>query len=111
MLNKKSPQQTATNRIGANEMNQDKYRTLLDSMQRDSHVKCVLRHLLDYGSISSLEAFAEYSNTRLSATIYILKHTYGGPIVSVMEHSTNRYGHKIAYARYELGEENDTVVS
>lgn len=91
---------------GAIIKNQDKYRALLNSMQRETHVKRVLRHLLDYGSITSIEAFAEYGCTRLSATIYTLKHTHNVPIVALTEHSKNRYGHNISYARYTL-KEND----
>ena len=37
----------------------------------------ILRHLVDYGHITSWEGFVEYGITRLSAIIYNLKHIDG----------------------------------
>ena len=37
----------------------------------------ILRHLKDYGHITSWESFSEYGITRLSAIIYNLKHIDG----------------------------------
>lgn len=66
-----------------------------------SHKQRVLNHLLEKGSITSWEAIKEYGNTRLSGTIYILKHE-GHDIVSISESAINRYGEKVYYTRYVL---------
>ena len=34
----------------------------------------VLSHMIDYGSITSIEAFSDYKITRISAVIFDLKH-------------------------------------
>lgn len=63
----------------------------------------VLRHLRDFGSITSWEAIQQYGNTRLSATIYTLRHRYGYLIEGEMETFVNRYGYTSQFARYTLG--------
>lgn len=42
-------------------------------MARETHKSRLLQYLKNYGSITSLEAIRDLGNTRLSATIYILK--------------------------------------
>lgn len=64
----------------------------------------ILRHLKDYGSITSLEAMQEYGIMRLASRISELKNM-GYTIVSVSEAGKNRYGEKTSYARYLLKEE------
>lgn len=64
----------------------------------------ILRHLRDHGSITSLEAFAEYGITRLSARIFDLRHD-GHKILSFVETAKNRYGEPVRYYRYMLDEE------
>lgn len=76
-------------------------------MKKETHVDRVLRYLKDFGSITSLDAIREFGNTRLSATIYILRHDYNLPIKSKMEVSKNRYGEKTEYARYYIDEKDD----
>ena len=61
----------------------------------------VLRHLQDYGSITPVEAMAEYGIMRLGARIWDLKHD-GHNIVTERETSVNRYGERTAYARYRF---------
>lgn len=61
----------------------------------------VLRHLKMFGSITSWEAIQEYGITRLSAKIYNLRNI-GYDITNKTEHTKNRYGEKVAYARYTL---------
>ena len=59
----------------------------------------ILRHLQEYGSITSWEAIQEYGCTRLSQYIYLLRKD--GYIINVqVEQSTNRYGEKVNYNRY-----------
>lgn len=66
-----------------------------------THKELVLRHLQDYGKITSFEAFTEYGITRLSATIYGLRHL-GYNIVADDLVRTNRYGKKVIFAEYKL---------
>ena len=42
-------------------------------MARETHKTRLLDYLKKYGSITSLEAIRDLGNTRLSATIYVLK--------------------------------------
>ena len=61
----------------------------------------ILRHLLDYGTITSWEAIQEYGCTRLSNYIYLLKKD-GHHITGAYEPFTNRYGEKSRFTRYRL---------
>jgi len=42
-------------------------------MTRETHVTRLLNYLKEYGSITSLEAIRDLGNTRLSASIFVLK--------------------------------------
>ena len=68
--------------------------------------KAVLKHLEEFGSITSWEAIKEYGATRLSAIIYNLRHKYGLDIVSEIVDFTDRYGNKSNFAKYVLKKEN-----
>lgn len=61
----------------------------------------VLRHLKEFGNITSWQAFREYSITRLSALIYDLRKD-GYEIISFIETHINRYDESTHYARYVL---------
>lgn len=61
----------------------------------------IMRHLEDYGSITSLEAVTEYGIMRLASRISDLK-KMGAPIEKTMESAKNRYGEPTHYARYSL---------
>lgn len=61
----------------------------------------VLRHLNDYGSITSLEALNGYGIMRLGARIYDLR-SEGYPIVSEMTRSRNRFGEDVHFTTYRL---------
>lgn len=61
----------------------------------------IIRHLRDYGSISSMEAMQEYGIMRLASRISDLKKT-GIPIHSEMVSGKNRYGESTSYARYSI---------
>lgn len=65
----------------------------------------VLRHLNDYGSITSLEAMREYGIMRLASRITDLKRM-GHKITSITETSKNRYGEAVHYSKYMLAERN-----
>ena len=61
----------------------------------------VLRHLEDYGSITSLEAMHEYGIMRLASRISDLKEA-GFPITKEMVKGKNRYGEQTCFAKYTL---------
>lgn len=62
----------------------------------------VLKYIQDFGSISSMEAFTDLGNTRLSASIWLLRHEDGLEIESITETKLNRYGEKTHFSRYYL---------
>ncbi|MGN0967146.1 MAG: helix-turn-helix domain-containing protein [Candidatus Coprovivens sp.] len=64
----------------------------------------ILRHLRDYGHITSWESFVEYGITRLSAIIYNLKHLDGFEFDEEWQTRTNRYGEKTSFKKYILKE-------
>lgn len=61
----------------------------------------ILRHMEDYGSISSLEAVNEYGIMRLASRISDLKRM-GILIRKETVKGKNRYGEATSYARYSL---------
>ena len=64
----------------------------------------ILRHMKDYGSITSLEAVNEYGIMRLASRINDLK-AQGIAIVSEVKTGKNRYGEDTHFAVYKLKEE------
>lgn len=72
-------------------------------MEKETHYDRVLRHLKDYGSITSWEAIEEYGCTRLSAVIYMLRQV-GYIITSETISKKNRYGKTVHFAKYTLKE-------
>ena len=59
----------------------------------------IIRHLNDYGSITSLEAMKEYGIMRLASRISDLRRR--GYIIKVESiEGVNRYNEKTRYARY-----------
>lgn len=71
-------------------------------MEKKTQRNEVLRHLKEFGSITSWEAIQEYGATRLSAIIYDLRHYYNLEIKSERVEFTNRYGTKSSFAKYIL---------
>lgn len=66
-----------------------------------THKDRILRHLLDYGHITSMEAIMEYGCTRLSEYIRQLK-LEGYNIKSEWKKGINRYNEKTHYVMYVL---------
>ena len=66
----------------------------------------ILRHLRDYGSITSLEAITEYGILRLASRINDLKKR-GHNITSETVVGANRYQEKVHYSVYRLIEEKE----
>lgn len=61
----------------------------------------ILRHLKEYGSITTWEAITEYGCTRLSHYIYLLrKENYN--ITDEVIKGTNRYGDATHFKKYYL---------
>lgn len=62
----------------------------------------ILRHMQDYGCISSLEAMQEYGIMRLASRISDLR-GMGYDIISETQTGKNRYGETTHYSVYRLG--------
>lgn len=72
-----------------------------------TQIEMTLRHLRDYGSITTWEAIKNYGITRISDKIYNLRKK-GYNIASQDIEFTNRYGNKGKFCRYILkGDESD----
>ncbi len=59
----------------------------------------ILKHLKEFGKITSLEAIKEYGVTRLADKVYKLRKE-GFNISTEMKQFTNRYGNKAQYGIY-----------
>lgn len=67
-----------------------------------THKDRVLKYIQDVGSITSLDAIREFGNTRLSASIWLLRHEDNIDIETLFETSKNRYNENVTYARYYI---------
>ena len=73
------------------------------SKTKDTHATRLIAYLKEYGSITSLDAFKELGNTRLAATIFILKdqgYKFDTENISV----PTRWNDSATVARYTLCE-------
>jgi len=68
--------------------------------------KAVLKHLEEFGSITSWEAIKEYGATRLSAIIFNLRHKYNMNIENEWIEFTDRFGSKSRYVKYTYKRSN-----
>lgn len=59
----------------------------------------ILKHLQQFGSITSWEAIEFYGVTRLSAIIHLLRRE-GHKITSRNEKGRNRYSHPVKFTNY-----------
>ena len=62
----------------------------------------ILRHLQDYGSITSLEAIQEYGCTRLSHYIWLMRRKNNIDVKDETISTKNRYGEKVPFKKYFL---------
>lgn len=62
----------------------------------------ILRHLIDYGTITSWEAIQEYGCTRLGHYIYLLRRIENYNITDEVIKSKNRYGEHTHFKKYHL---------
>lgn len=59
----------------------------------------VYRHLQDYGSLTSWEAFMDYGITRLAAIIFLMRKK-GWRITTKFVTNKNRYNETVSFAEY-----------
>lgn len=64
----------------ANSINQQQYNRARQKMQDGTHHARLLDYLWINGQITSFECFEKLHNTRISATVYKLRHIYGVPV-------------------------------
>ena len=63
----------------------------------------ILNYMIDFGSITPMQAFMDLGCTKLATRIgELIK--YGIPIIKTTVKSKNRYGKKCVYKRYSLGD-------
>lgn len=70
-------------------------------MSRVTKQSLIKAHLISKGSITSLEAIREYSATRLSHHIYVLRQQ-GMQIDTLPIEHIDKYGNKTIYGKYIL---------
>ena len=68
----------------------------------------ILRHMEDFGTITSAEAMNDYGIMRLASRISDLRKD-GVPIRKETVTGKNRYGEHISFARYSLMESGDSA--
>lgn len=73
-----------------------------DSRKFPTQKDIVMRHLRDFGFITSFDAFKEYGITRLSAVIFNLKRDYGHDFGGDTIYYDNIYGQTKHYKKYTL---------
>lgn len=73
---------------------------------KETQCNKILEHLKTYGSISPLEAMAEYGCMRLASRISDLKRQ-GHPIIAGRGTSENRNGETVHFAVYRLQNGSD----
>ena len=69
--------------------------------QRLTQSMKILKYMMDFGSITPIEALKDLGVMRLGARIYDLE-KQGFEILHERESGRNRYGEKTSYARYSL---------
>ena len=69
-----------------------------------TQVEIILRHLQDYGAITTYEAFTEYGITRLPSRIFDLR-SRNLNITDEWVYRKNRYGKQIKFKKYILERE------
>ena len=67
----------------------------------------ILKYMMDFGSITPIEAMKDLGVMRLGARIWDLEQE-GFEIVHERESGRNRYGEKTSYARYRLKKDEST---
>lgn len=63
----------------------------------------IVDYIKQFGSITSMEAYRDLGIVKLSNRISELRQM-GVPICGKVENGTNRFGEKVHYTRYSLGD-------
>lgn len=71
-------------------------------MKKTTMYDRILRHLQDFGSITSLEAIQEYGCTRLSHYIWLMRRKNNIDVKDETISTKNRYGEKVLFKKYFL---------
>ena len=71
-----------------------------------TQVERIIDYIKRYGSITPLDALKEFGCMRLASRMCDIK-AMGYGIVREFEHSKNRSGEPVKYARYRFAEETD----
>lgn len=77
---------------------------------RPTQCQRIMRHLRDYGSITSLEAISEYGIMRLASRVSELNKN-GENIICELVSGKNRYGEPCRWARYSLAEKQSVNIN
>lgn len=75
--------------------------TTMTTASTETHARLILEHLIKFGSITPIEAMAEYGCMRLGARIWDLRDD-GIEIETEMVKAKNRFGKDVRYAKYSL---------
>ena len=70
---------------------------------RPTQCDYIMMYLTEYGTITTYEAFTELGITRLGARISEMRRK-GINIIGASETRKNRFGKKVSFMRYRLGE-------
>ena len=70
-------------------------------MERKTQCDYILDYIMEFGSITTFEAFTEIGCTRLASRICDLKKR-GYSFIKQFETKKNRYGQPVSYIRYTI---------
>lgn len=73
-----------------------------------TQIEAVANFIKENGSITSMQAFESLGITRLSARIFEMEQK-GYVILKSREEGENRYGEKVRFIRYTLGDEDGSI--
>lgn len=74
----------------------------MDQVKKRTMQDRVLDYMNNFGSITTLQAFQDLGCSRLSEYIRRIRLDYD--VKDTWENATNRYGEKVRYKKYYLGE-------
>jgi hypothetical protein len=72
---------------------------IMSKAKKMTQKEMILRHLQDYGNITTWEAIKEYGVTRISAVVFNLKKD-GCNFDEEWVHTTNRYERPVSFKKY-----------
>lgn len=84
----------------------DKYSTYLTELQEGTQTYTILKHLIEKGSITTIESFFDYGITRLAARVWDLR-SMGVDIDTETVTKKSKKGARQSYAVYSLIDEKE----